>query len=213
MYAEFGNVCSMVNANPTLPRKSARVEARKQRTRAAILSAAAELFTRQGYETSTMQEIATLADVGLGTMYGYFPSKEDVLRTILDERRQQAASRSAAAVAAARSTLDRICTVLDQVYLYLSDNRPLAMALFAIEASRPRDERSGMEQPFGALLEFLRHGQSRGEIAAVPVEATVRSLLSTYYWAALRLGLWRNVAQPETIQGDLAVLTRRLLAP
>jgi len=47
--------------------------------RQAILSAARELFARQGYEESTIAEIARAAGVAVGTVYLYFQSKHDIL--------------------------------------------------------------------------------------------------------------------------------------
>jgi len=201
----------MVTESPA-PRRSARVEARKQRTRAAILTAASDLFTRQGYDATTMQELAALADVGLGTLYGYFPSKEDVLRTILDERRQQATASIGELVAAAPSAVERACVLLEAIWQHLHETRPLALALFAIEAAKPHDERHGFDGTYRALVEIIRRGQGRGEVAAVPAENTARALLSVYTWSALRLGLWRGVGETDTVLRDLSAITRRILS-
>src|SRR5437588_7090730 len=114
---------NIVSETQSTPWRSSRVEPRKQRTRAAILTAAADLFTRQGYEATTMQEMATLADVGLGTMYGYFPSKEDVLRTILEERRREARTRGDQAPPGATSTVLRVRAKLEEDWRYLRENR------------------------------------------------------------------------------------------
>ncbi|WP_328707190.1 TetR/AcrR family transcriptional regulator [Citreicoccus inhibens] len=38
--------------------------------------AALQLFTKQGYDRTTTEEIARAADVSLGTLFNYFPSKE-----------------------------------------------------------------------------------------------------------------------------------------
>ena len=45
------------------------------RTRARILQAAFELLSRQGYEKTTIQEIADAADIALRTFYYHFDSK------------------------------------------------------------------------------------------------------------------------------------------
>jgi AcrR family transcriptional regulator len=47
--------------------------------RQAILAAARELFARQGYEETTIAEIARAAGVAVGTVYLYFQSKHDIL--------------------------------------------------------------------------------------------------------------------------------------
>ena len=66
---------------PTLPprRLSGRRARRQAETRARILRAALDLFARQGFFSTTVEQITEAADVGKGTFFNYFPSKEHVL--------------------------------------------------------------------------------------------------------------------------------------
>ncbi|MFF8383580.1 TetR/AcrR family transcriptional regulator [Streptomyces kanasensis] len=52
-------------------------ERKKQRTHAALLRTALELFTTQGYEQTTVDEIADAVQVSQRTFFRYFASKED----------------------------------------------------------------------------------------------------------------------------------------
>lgn len=52
---------------------------RGETSRAAIFSAALELFQERGYEATTMRVIADRAGVSLGSSYHYFPSKEHLV--------------------------------------------------------------------------------------------------------------------------------------
>ena len=54
-------------------------EKKKDRTRAALASATLKLFLRQGFEATTVDEIARAADVAPRTFFRYFPSKEAVI--------------------------------------------------------------------------------------------------------------------------------------
>ncbi len=186
---------------------------RKQRTRAAILDAAERLFDEPGYAATTMQDIATLAEIGLGTLYGYFVSKEELLRTVLSARRDAAVVRGSVELQHVRGSLDRVCLLLRQVWEYLDANRRMSLALTAIDTSRPTVRQPNQQDLFGTLVRLLRRGQERGEVAPVPAEAAARSLLSTYTWSALRLGIWRDAGEPAAVLEDLERLTRSLLTP
>jgi AcrR family transcriptional regulator len=56
-----------------------RRERRAEARRTQILSAAAAVFSRKGYERATTREIAAAADVAEGTLYNYFTTKRDLL--------------------------------------------------------------------------------------------------------------------------------------
>lgn len=63
------------------PRRSA---ARRQRTRANLLRAAYFLMSKKGVDATAIQEITDRADVGFGTFYNYFTSKDDLATQVLD---------------------------------------------------------------------------------------------------------------------------------
>ena len=52
---------------------------RKEETRKRLLSTAIRLMTEQGFEHLTVEAIAVAADVGKGTVYNYFSTKEDIV--------------------------------------------------------------------------------------------------------------------------------------
>ncbi|SMO34182.1 TetR/AcrR family transcriptional regulator [Melghirimyces algeriensis] len=58
-------------------------EQKKQRTRKAILDTARHMFFQHGYTHTTMVAIAQKSEVGVGTIYNYFPSKSDLLLNLL----------------------------------------------------------------------------------------------------------------------------------
>src|ERR1051325_1153571 len=55
-----------------------------------ILKAATRVFARNGYFNSKVADIARAADVADGTVYLYFKSKEEILRSIFDQNMAEA---------------------------------------------------------------------------------------------------------------------------
>jgi AcrR family transcriptional regulator len=62
--------------------KKTRKERQRERHRNEIVVAAERLFLSQGYENTTMKEIAKSAEFAKGTLYNYFESKEDLYLSI-----------------------------------------------------------------------------------------------------------------------------------
>lgn len=54
-------------------------ERKKAKTRAAIQEHAVRLFREQGYEATTIEQIAEAAEVSPSTVFRYFPTKEDLV--------------------------------------------------------------------------------------------------------------------------------------
>jgi AcrR family transcriptional regulator len=87
-------------------------ERKKLKTRRAIQEHALRLFREQGYDATTVEQIAEAAEVSPSTFFRYYPTKEDTVLTdeydpmIVDTMRAQPPELSPAA--AARETLREI---------------------------------------------------------------------------------------------------------
>jgi AcrR family transcriptional regulator len=62
-----------------------RVARRQQRNRESLIQAASLVMTEKGVDGATMLEIAERADVGAGTVYNYFKSKDELAIAVLEE--------------------------------------------------------------------------------------------------------------------------------
>lgn len=79
--------------------KEGRVARRQRRNREALIRAASQVMSEKGIDAATMLEIADLADVGAGTVYNYFRSKDDLAIAVLEEIMQGLALRVESATA------------------------------------------------------------------------------------------------------------------
>ncbi|SOR83527.1 MULTISPECIES: TetR/AcrR family transcriptional regulator [Streptomyces] len=75
---------SVSNLKPTQgtgehPGKISQRERKKAKTRAAIQQEALRLFRDQGYEATTIEQIAEAAEVSASTVFRYFATKEDLV--------------------------------------------------------------------------------------------------------------------------------------
>ncbi|MFC3997645.1 TetR/AcrR family transcriptional regulator [Nocardiopsis sediminis] len=94
-----------------------RRERKKRQTRRLIAETAVRLFAEQGYEQTTVAQIASAADVATKTFFNHFPSKDDVL--FEDTRRHRDV---ALAVIADRDPRDGITELLGRVYDAMMDD-------------------------------------------------------------------------------------------
>ncbi len=71
----------MAENTPTTSRR----ERRRTQTRTSLIEAAQGLFAEQGVEATAIAEITEAADVGFGSFYNHFTSKEEIAEAVLGE--------------------------------------------------------------------------------------------------------------------------------
>lgn len=70
--------------NDPIERPTTRTQRRRTRNLDALISAGYEVISAKGIDAATMGEIAELADVGSGTVYNYFASKDDLVIAVME---------------------------------------------------------------------------------------------------------------------------------
>jgi AcrR family transcriptional regulator len=173
-----------------------RRERNKLEKRARLIQAARRLFAAKGFDAATMQEIASAADLGAGTVYLYAPSKDDLLVTVSCEDLHAAFERAAAAAgppsAIAAPLLDRIARFLDVLIDYHHDDVALARAFMRLLAVIPgpqsRREVQRINQDLHRRLRALV--EAAPEIRRdAPIDILVGNLVSIY---RMQLQHWLN---------------------
>lgn len=146
---------------------SNRRERRRIETRERIYRAALEIFARRGYLDTTVEDITEAADVGKGTFFNYFPTKEHVLATYGDER-VAAIERSLQNVRTAKRSVRAALKELATDLAGQSAESPdLLRSIFAahLSCAPVRAElQNRLQRARRLLAEIVAIGQKRGEI-------------------------------------------------
>ncbi|MDH3359044.1 MAG: TetR/AcrR family transcriptional regulator [Desulfobacteraceae bacterium] len=61
-------------------------EAKKKKTRQAIMNAAIKLFSEKGFKNTSVDELAKMAGVGKSTIYGYFHTKNEIFLAFCEDQ-------------------------------------------------------------------------------------------------------------------------------
>ncbi|HTT65938.1 MAG TPA: TetR family transcriptional regulator [Bryobacteraceae bacterium] len=107
------------------------MHAKSAETRSRILEAAMDLFRRQGFEETTMREIAAEAAVATGAAYYYFDSKDAIALAFYDQAQQDLEPLIGQALAGGKHLRDRLGALLEAKLKYFEPNRRLLGALAA----------------------------------------------------------------------------------
>lgn len=152
---------------PAPPRPLGRRARHKAELRARILRAALDLFARQGFFDTTIEQITEAADVGKGTFFNYFPTKGHALAGFGEMQ----VARVEAALAEGRTSRKPLRQILRQLAHSLTEEpgrsqdlvRNLMVANLSSAPVRQLFRRK-LARGRRRLTLLLRYGQQRGEL-------------------------------------------------
>ncbi len=104
---------------------------KSEETRARILQSALDLFRSNGFEETTMRQIATHAGVAAGAAYYYFPSKDAIVSAFYHQAQKEMVPRLEEALASSRDLRQRLQAILEVKLGYFESSRRLLGALAA----------------------------------------------------------------------------------
>jgi|SRR5580704_760240 AcrR family transcriptional regulator len=153
---------------PSAARASAgRRQRRSAETRERLFRAALDLFARKGFTKTTVEDITEAADVGKGTFFNYFPSKDHILLAFGEMQ----LSKLESAVAEARASHEPMPHFLRSLGARMTEEpirnpgiiRTLLQAY--LSTTDVREAMLDLQQRVHALhTEIIQLGQERGEI-------------------------------------------------
>jgi AcrR family transcriptional regulator len=175
-----------------------------------LFRAALALFAKKGYAATTVEDITEAADVGKGTFFNYFPSKEHVLMAFGEMQ----LGKLATIVQEAKKSDLPMQEVLRTLVLRMTEepirNPAIVRALLQANlASVPvRGEMLRIHDRNRRLLgQLIRHGQERGEIRTdFPPEEIAQVWRQTIFGTLLFWSLTGDHTLTERIEMSIRLL-------
>jgi AcrR family transcriptional regulator len=190
---------TIARGSPASPSHQRRKAERPQE----LLAAALDLFVEKGFAATRAEEVAQRAGVSKGTLYLYYPSKEELLKAVI---RQYLASAIADGAGVAQnytgSAADGLRLVLAQWWTDVLDSPASGVFKLIITEARNFPEiadfyyREVVEPGEQVIGQLLQRGIDAGEFRAIDVPAAVHSIVLPMVMLCLHkhsLGMCRPV--------------------
>jgi len=196
---------------------SGRRQRRAAETRIRIFRAALALIAERGISKVTVEEITEAADVGKGTFFNYFSSKEHVLGVMAEIQFSKVNESAAEALHGDRP----IREVLHHLVLRLGEepgrNPKMARAFlssFLASAEVRETIKATMAEGRSVLTALIEQGQRRGEInAALPAAQAAVYLMQASMGTVLFWSLHEQPSLQQSLEATFQAVWRSMAAP
>jgi AcrR family transcriptional regulator len=185
---------------PTFSRPTKGWTRRKQARPGEILEAALKVFAEKGYAAARMEDIAARAGVTKGTIYLYFPSKEDVFKALA---RQHVGSTIAQATGVAEhyegTVRDFLALMLGMMAEKLEHSHLAVFPKIIIAESGNFPELARfwrtevIDKVMGMASTVIARGIARGELRQLPADVTPEYVARLCVAPVLMSLIWRTV--------------------
>ena len=162
----------------------------KEERRAHILEAAATCFYGIGFEQATMDDVASAAQLGKGTLYLYFRNKEELIVGLVAHRQRALHQQYADAERSAPNGVELVRTLLTAYARQMStpaEHLKLALSRWASgkvldpEARAAGELQQGVQLLFGTVVRAIERGQQDGTIRSPRAPAR----LALHLWSCV----------------------------
>jgi AcrR family transcriptional regulator len=152
-----------------------------------IVASARKLFLDKGFTTTTIQDIAVEADVGLGTLYLYAKSKEDLLVLVFKDDILLMIEESYAAIEPGTPLLDQLMAFFDGHIRYHNQDQALSRTVlkelsFSTTDQRREDIDQIMNSTYSKLMKIIERARRGDRISKeIYTGTTAWSAFALYY--------------------------------
>lgn len=188
------------------------------KTQAAILRAAASLITKKGFVHTSIEDIARRAEVGVGTVYNYFGSKNGLLLGLMQRDTKDLLQEGETVFAQPRDKPETVFTELFWIYArgFLGRyERKMLCEVFAASFYQP--EELGQEltrldyQLMGQVGELIKRFQQEGDLRkSLPVKQASLVLYAVFAVAVIMYLQYKEMPL-ESVHAQLAASIELIL--
>ncbi len=107
-----------------------RYQRRKEKTRQELLAAAKIVLAEKGYHSTKVADIAAAADIGVGTFYLYYPTKDALFLELVEETAHSLKEEIEQARAQVQDLVEKIRVANLAFFRFARDNRELLKIVF-----------------------------------------------------------------------------------
>lgn len=164
------------------------VTERKQREKVyretSILEAAKKVFMAKGLITATIDDIAAEAELGKGTLYRHYRSKEDIMLAISEQATQELHALYTKAAAGTGPGLEKVLAMMRGYYSFVMDNPAYFGFIAFFESPFPITNAGVVYETTTAIYELFQTVLQQG-ITDGSVRADLRAdLMANTLWAS-----------------------------
>jgi len=190
---------------PTAGARAAETAARRVR----IVEAACALAARGGYDAVQMRDVASTADVALGTLYRHYSSKDQLLLAAMADQAAALRARLAQRPAVGDHPADRVAEVLRRASRALARDPQLSAAMVSALSSREADAIEAKLAVNEILHDIISGALDSDDVPEL--DAIVRTL--GHVWFSVLASWVGGMLDATRMADDLATAARLLLDP
>jgi AcrR family transcriptional regulator len=154
-----------------------------ERTRAAIVDAAYQLFLRKGYHGTSMRDIAETAGIALGGIYNHFGTKEDIYVAMVAERHPFMNIVPALQSASGESVEELVSDAATRMIVALGQSQDMVGLMFIEQVEfNGKHVSQLLKQYYPGLKEFVaRLNLVRGPLRPIPAPVLLRAFIGLFF--------------------------------
>jgi len=196
-----------------MTKEQSRQERKKVQTRGLIFETAMELFLKQGYDDTTVEQIVAKADLAKGTFFNHFPTKDAILSELGRQRVELAEVLLRKEFSLLSSAQEKILCLLEVFGRVNEENKEITELvlrhMYVQMFSDAEQEKQNQQQFILVIEDLVSVGQVQGEFANNVEPRHVAEIIAGMYFFTLYQ--WIQGALDNSLRQELLARTEIIL--